>query len=95
MNSMYTVDGVANLLGVSPTKVRWWIFIGKLKASKKIGSSIVVYKLDIAEFVYNHPEYKEVLGDKFGWGIDEYFRVRDYHYTGEFQSTNKYVVYKV
>ena len=95
MNSLYTIEEVANLLEVSPRKVRWLIFIGKLKASKIKGSGVIVDRLDIAEFVYNNPEYKKALRDKFGWHIDEYFRVREYHNTGKFPMDHKYVVYKI
>ena len=92
MNSLYTVDEVAKLLEVSPRKIKKLISRRKLKASKDKELGVLVYRLDIAEFVYEHPEYKSALGSKFGWDIDEYFRVREYNKTGIFQSKHKYVV---
>ena len=92
MNKFYTVEEVAKILEVSPRKVKWLIFIGKLKASRQKSLGVVVYGRDIVDFVYDNPKYDEAVDDKFKWHISEYRKLREYLETGKFPT--KKVVYE-
>ena len=77
MSKYFTVDEVARLLEVSPSKVRWLIIIGRLKAKLKRDFRFTIRGSYVVDFVYNNPKYDKALADKFGWHISEYRSMRE------------------
>ena len=57
----YTAKEVAVLCHVRPDSVRWWVAIGKLKASYKPGSNrLIIRSDDLAEFQFAHFHRKRI-----------------------------------
>jgi hypothetical protein len=73
---LYTIREVTNLLGISRARVMWLIFTRKLRIAERRGFGRYIEGRNIAEYVYNHPEYDNVIRDRLGWDIADYRRMR-------------------